>query len=102
MKIIRHQPKKEFKRIQKISLVCGSQSKTQERQWSICRLCEKRFGWCCVQIAIHNDEREKGENGELKRKNRHAHLEFCMLDKDGIYRFKKRDFQKNRCQSCRL
>lgn len=55
---------------------------------------EKRYGWRCVQIAIHNDEGQKGENGELIRKNRHAHLEFFMLDKNGIYRFKKRDFTK--------
>ena len=55
---------------------------------------EKRYGWRCVQIAIHNDEGQKGENGELIRKNRHAHLEFFMLDKNGIYRFKRRDFSK--------
>ena len=67
---------------------------TMEHLQTLTAELEKRFGWRCVQIAIHNDEGERGENSELKRKNRHAHLEFCMLDKDGIYCFKKRDFRK--------
>lgn len=61
---------------------------------NLCDVIQQKYGWREVQIAIHNDEGQKGENGELKRQNKHAHIEFCMLDKNGIYRFKKRDFGK--------
>lgn len=51
-----------------------------------------KFGWQTIQIAIHKDEGHF-ENG-VWCPNLHAHIEFFMLDKDGIYRFKKRDFGK--------
>lgn len=61
---------------------------------NLCDVIQQKYGWREVQIVIHNDEGTKGENGELKRQNKHAHIEFCMLDENGIYRFKKRDFGK--------
>lgn len=51
---------------------------------------EKKYGWQVLQVAIHRDE------GFIKdgkaQYNHHAHIEFFMLDKQGIFRFKKRDF----------
>ena len=68
------------------------------------KLCEK-YGWQKLQVAIHRDEGhyKRDENGEPKLDengkkifdpNLHAHIEFFMLDKQGNYRFKKRDFGK--------
>lgn len=56
----------------------------------------KDFGWQCYQIAIHRDEGYiDKETGEVKY-NLHAHLEFLMLDTQGIYRFKKCDWGKKK------
>ena len=68
------------------------------------KLCEK-YGWQKLQVAIHRDEGhyKKDENGEFVKDengkkifdpNLHAHIEFFMLDKQGIYRFKKKHFGK--------
>lgn len=54
---------------------------------------EKKYGWQPIQIAIHNDEGHIDDNGKFQP-NKHAHIEFLMLDENGIYRFKKRDFRK--------
>lgn len=56
------------------------------------KLCEK-FGWQEIQVAIHLDEGHVNERG-VAVLNRHAHIEFFMLDKQGIFQFKKRDFGK--------
>lgn len=52
---------------------------------------EEKYGWQSLQVAIHRDEGYKDKEGKTHY-NHHAHLEFFMLDKEGIYRFKKRDF----------
>jgi len=55
---------------------------------------EKKYGWRAVQIAIHRDEGYVEEDGNKKKYNYHAHMVFMMVDENGIYRFKKRDFGK--------
>lgn len=52
---------------------------------------QTKYGWQCYQIAIHRDEGHIDENGQ-KKINHHAHLEFVMLDKNGITSFKKGKF----------
>ena len=65
----------------------------------------KKYGWQCYQIAIHKDEGtplfndlQKTEpkldkNGkQVYKVNLHAHLEFLMLNENGITAFKKSDF----------
>lgn len=58
----------------------------------LARILRMRYGWQPVQLSTHGDEghvdTESGENIY----NYHAHIVFFMLDKQGIYRFKKRDF----------
>nr|WP_321427651.1 hypothetical protein [uncultured Campylobacter sp.] len=66
---------------------------------------EEKFGIQVIQCAIHRDEGHflKNENDEYvldERGNRiwdlnlHAHIEFFALDKNGINRYKKRDWYK--------
>ena len=66
---------------------------------------EERFGIQVIQCAIHRDEGHflKGANGEfildecgnkIWDLNLHAHIEFFALDKNGINRYKKRDWYK--------
>lgn len=55
---------------------------------------KKKFGWQCYQIAIHRDEGHFDNVTKKTKYNLHAHLEFLMLDENGIYCFKKRDFGK--------
>ncbi len=52
---------------------------------------QKKYGYQCYQIAIHEDEGHINENGE-KELNLHAHLEFITLDKKtGRNKFNRRD-----------
>lgn len=61
---------------------------------------EKKYGWQCYQIAIHRDEGyEDKETGEIEY-NLHAHLEFLMLDKDGVK--DALDCPKNSFLNCQL
>jgi hypothetical protein len=53
---------------------------------------EKKYGWQPLQIAIHKDEGHITTDGK-KERNLHAHIEFFMLDKQGLYKFKKKDFR---------
>ncbi len=53
---------------------------------------EKKYKWQPLQIAIHKDEGHINDKGE-RVKNYHAHLEFFMLDKQGCYTMKKKDFR---------
>lgn len=56
----------------------------------------QEYGWQCYQIAIHRDEGHKApDTGEIVY-NLHAHLEFLMLNKKGIYCFKKGEWGKGR------
>lgn len=56
----------------------------------------QEYGWQCYQIAIHRDEGHKDPDiGEIVY-NLHAHLEFLMLNKKGIYCFKKGEWGKGR------
>lgn len=56
----------------------------------------QEYGWQCYQIAIHRDEGHKDpDTGEIVY-NLHAHLEFLMLNKKGIYCFKKGEWGKGR------
>ena len=65
----------------------------------------KKYGWQCYQIAIHKDEGtplfenlqqtkpKLDKNGnQVYKVNLHAHLEFLMLNENGITAFKKSDF----------
>ena len=55
---------------------------------------QKKYKWQTVCIAIHRDE---GYQDEITGKiiyNYHAHILFLMLNKQGIYVFKKRDYGK--------
>ena len=65
----------------------------------------KKYGWQCYQIAIHKDEGtplfddlqktipKLDKNGnQIYKTNLHAHLEFLMLNENGITAFKKSDF----------
>jgi hypothetical protein len=55
---------------------------------------EKKYGWQAIQSSLHRDEGYRDEiTGEIVY-NYHAHIVWLMLDERGIYRFKKRDFQK--------
>ena len=53
---------------------------------------EKEYGWQCYQIAIHRDEGHSDKETGNTVYNLHAHLEFLMLNKGGIYCYKKRDW----------
>lgn len=56
----------------------------------------QEYGWQCYQIAIHRDEGHKApDTGEIVY-NLHAHLEFLMLNKKGIYCFKKGEWGKGK------
>lgn len=56
----------------------------------------QEYGWQCYQIAIHRDEGHKDpDTGEIVY-NLHAHLEFLMLNKKGIYCFKKGEWGKGK------
>lgn len=55
------------------------------------KLC-KEYGWQEIQIAIHRDEGHIDKETKETKYNDHAHIEFFMLDKQGIFQFKKRDF----------
>lgn len=56
---------------------------------------EKRYGWREIQTAIHrDDEGYICQYTGRKIYNVHAHIIFFMLDAQGIYQFKSRDFGK--------
>lgn len=57
---------------------------------------KNKYGWECIQIAIHRDEGHIDKETNEVKINHHAHLEFYTLDKDGINRFKKNEFGKKR------
>jgi len=59
---------------------------------SLAQALEKKYGWQPLQIAIHRDEGHITAEGK-KERNLHTHIEFFMLDKDGLYKFKKKDFR---------
>ena len=50
---------------------------------------KKKYGWQCYQIAIHRDEGHFDNVTKKTKYNLHAHLEFLMLDENGIYCFKQ-------------
>lgn len=56
----------------------------------------QEYGWQCYQIAIHRDEGHKDPDTGETIYNLHAHLEFLMLNKKGIYCFKKGEWGKGR------
>ncbi|NOR54820.1 MAG: hypothetical protein GQ531_01285 [Sulfurovum sp.] len=57
---------------------------------------EEKYGWRSIHNSIHRDEGHIDlESGE-KIYNYHGHVLLFMLDERGIYRFKKRDFGKNK------
>lgn len=56
----------------------------------------QEYGWQCYQIAIHRDEGHKDPDTGETIYNLHAHLEFLMLNKKGIYCFKKGQWGKGR------
>ena len=56
----------------------------------------QEYGWQCYQIAIHRDEGHKDPDTGETIYNLHAHLEFLMLNKKGIYCFKKGQWGKGK------
>lgn len=65
----------------------------------------KKYGFQCYQIAMHKDEGEPlfvdeekkipkldKDGKQIYKPNLHAHLEFLMLNEQGITCFKKKDF----------
>lgn len=56
----------------------------------------QEYGWQCYQIAIHRDEGHKDPDTGENIYNLHAHLEFLMLNKKGIYCFKKGEWGKGK------
>jgi len=54
---------------------------------------EKKYQWQATQIVVHHDEGYKDKRG-ITRYNYHAHIVFFMLNKSGIYVFKKSNFGK--------
>lgn len=56
----------------------------------------QEYGWQCYQIAIHRDEGHKDPDTGETIYNLHAHLEFLMLNKKGIYCFKKGEWGKGK------
>ena len=56
----------------------------------------QKYGWQCYQIAIHRDEGHKDPDTGETVYNLHAHLEFLMLNKKGLYCFKKGEWGKGR------
>jgi hypothetical protein len=57
---------------------------------------KEKYGWQHVNMAIHRDEGHLDEmTGEIVY-NYHAHIIFLMLNKKGIYVFKKREFGKKK------
>lgn len=50
----------------------------------------KKYGWQVLQVAVHRDEGFVKD--DKPHYNLHAHIEFFMLNKEGVFTFKKRDF----------
>lgn len=60
------------------------------------RLADKlaaKYGWQVLQCAVHRDEGHKTKDNDYSI-NYHGHIEFLMIDENGIYNFKKRDMGK--------
>jgi hypothetical protein len=55
---------------------------------------ERKYGWQPIIIGIHQDEGHIDEISGEKVYNLHAHVVFLMLNKSGIFIFKKRSFGK--------
>jgi len=53
---------------------------------------EKRFGWQPIHISIHRDEGHISKEDGKTIINYHAHILFFMLNKNGIYLMKKREY----------
>lgn len=90
----RTKQKVQAKRLQWSGVALINESTTMDDLERLVEIFNKKFGWQCYQIAIHRDE---GHIDKLTNKtvyNLHAHLEFFMLNKQGVYCFKKRDFGK--------
>ena len=73
-----------------------NENTTMEDLKKLTSFMEEKYGWQCYQIAIHRDEGHIDKESGETIYNLHAHLELLMLDKNGIYRFKKRDFGKKK------
>jgi 5-bromo-4-chloroindolyl phosphate hydrolysis protein len=58
----------------------------------LAKILEEIYGWQPVQLAIHRDEGHIDKETGEKIYNYHGHIVFFMLNKEGIYTFKKRDF----------
>lgn len=56
----------------------------------------EKYGWQCYLIGIHRDEGYLDPDTNKVKYNLHAHLEFLMLNKKGIYCFKKGEWGKGR------
>ena len=55
-----------------------------------------KYGWQEIQIAIHRDEGHIHKETGQTHYNYHAHIVFLMVSPDGIYRFKRREFDRKK------
>lgn len=86
----------QSKKIKWSAVVNINENTTMDDLKRLSSFLEEKYGWQCYQIAIHRDEGHiDDESGETVY-NLHGHLELLMLNKDGIYCFKKRDFGKKK------
>ena len=86
----------QAKKIKWSAVVNINENTTMDDLKRLSSFLEEKYGWQCYQIAIHRDEGHiDNESGETVY-NLHGHLELLMLNKDGIYCFKKRDFGKKK------
>jgi hypothetical protein len=70
-----------------------NQEHTIEDLQDLAKELEKKHGWQCVQCAVHFDEGHINERDVIEY-NRHGHLEFFMVSKEGTTAFKKKDFRQ--------
>lgn len=86
----------QAKNIKWSAVVNVNENTTMDDLKRVASFLEEKYGWQCYQIAIHRDEGHIDKDSGETIYNLHAHLELLMLDKNGIYRFKKRDFGKKK------
>ena len=92
--IKRTKQKVQAKRLQWSGVALINETTTMDDLERLVEIFNKKFGWQCYQIAIHRDEGHVDKLTNETVYNLHAHLEFFMLNKQGVYCFKKRDFGK--------
>ncbi|MGN0915247.1 MAG: hypothetical protein ACI4NE_02685 [Succinivibrio sp.] len=86
----------QAKKLKWSAVVNIKETTTMEELKNLAKRLYQEYGWQCYQIAIHRDEGHKDKmTGEIIY-NLHAHLEFLMLNKEGLYCFKKGEWGKRK------